>query len=185
MDMEYLLANYHQRITIVINYIEKYYLNYLNNYQDSNIMFELGKYYFEIGKTDDMVKYYHLASELNHPIACFYLGEYYSKQNDEENMLKYYFKSAELQYNPALNNLGLYYSKEKEYEKAKQVLRNKIDKKYMDQIKELSELKNSLFREADKCKRCHGDGTITYRACAEADREEAECPDCKGTGKYL
>jgi hypothetical protein len=78
----------------------------------------------------------------------------------------------------------LYDKKEKEYEKAKQVLRNKIDKKYMDQIKELSELKNSLFREADKCKRCHGDGTITYRACAEADREEAECPDCKGTGKY-
>ena len=99
-------------------YIEEYYINYLNYYPDPDVMFELGRYYHFYEKTSDMLKYYHLASELNHPIACFYLGEYYSKQNDEENMLKYYLKSAELQYNPALNNLGLYFSKEKEYEKA-------------------------------------------------------------------
>lgn len=78
----------------------------------------------------------------------------------------------------------LWDKKEKELKKAFEKIENDINKKYCGKFIQLANQKDMFFKSINKCKRCHGDGTITTRACAEADREEEKCPDCNGSGTY-
>lgn len=73
---------------------------------------------------------------------------------------------------------------EKEYELAKIKLRKSIKDKYSNDLISICKDIQDVYKNSNTCKRCLGKGYISYRPCAEADREEIKCPICLGSGEF-
>ena len=95
---------------------------------NSSIINNLGNYYREQKKYDNMKKYYLLAIEKDDSNAMNNLGTYCGEKKDYDNMRKYYLMAIDKCNITSMYNLGLYYQQQKDYDNMRKYYLMAIDK---------------------------------------------------------